>query len=907
MMFKGNTLGRWNAFFVSSAFILLPVLGYFSWHKAEKLQQELSAYSRHEYKSEVGNRMYHEWLMTRNPQTGKIPQGIYQREQVFARGIPTVEALSRMNKMPSLLSEQWKQRGPINRGGRTRALALDVNNESRILAGGVTNGMWLSTDAGSTWKRTTVLGAHPSVTAVAQDLRSGKTNTWYYTSGEHSSSAGGGSATYNGDGVFKSTDNGLSWNVLASTANGNPQTKYTFSHTWNIATDPSSSDKDIVYVAAASSIQRSSDGGTTWSSVLETPDAEYTDVAVTSTGVLYATINGTNGGIFRSTNGTEWTKISPNGFPTVTKRITIGIAPSSQNTVYFFGETPNAGKKTTEKGEWHSLYKYTYKSGDGSGDNGTWDNHSDNIPAIGGKVGDYSSQESYDIFISVSPADPNLVFVGGTNLYRSTDGYATSTTTTWVAGYATSNDISTYENHHPDLHANVFLPSNPKVMYSGHDGGISRTDDCTSAEVKWTDISKGYITSQFYAIAIDKIKSGSQVIVGGLQDNGTYATNSNDLNTPWTSIYSGDGGFAEFVDSTMIFVSSQNGDVVRNSATSGEIAPPQGASGMLFITPFTLDATDNKIMFYPAGNVMWRALDATTVSKTSGWEKLTATETDASITCVSTSTKPEHILFYGTSNGKVFKAENSNATLSLKEITGSNFPKDGYVSCVTADPTNANNIYVVFSNYEVLSVFASTDGGSTWNAISGNLEQNPDGSGNGPSCRWITVLPFNGRTTLYVGTSTGLYSTSTVDAMNTVWAQEGANTIGNVVVTMVLSRPSDGMVVAATHAAGVYSAIAGAPVSVSDQEAEQQIRFVSNYPEPFIQSTTIKYSIEKAQQVKMSVYDIQGREVSVLLNRFEQEGEHEIVFDANSLSSGRYMVHLSAGNNRQTRMVTVNK
>jgi hypothetical protein len=907
MMFKGTMLGRWNIFFLSTACVFLPLLGYFSWQKADKLQQELSAKSLSEVKSEVGQRNYLEWLMTRNPQTGKIPQGIYQREQLFAKGIPTVEAFNRVNKSPRLLSEQWKQRGPINRGGRTRALAIDISNESRILAGGVTNGMWLSTDAGASWKRTTVLGAHPSVSAVAQDTRAGKTNVWYYTSGEHSSSAGGGSASYNGDGVFKSIDGGLTWSVLPSTANGSPQTKYPFSHTWNIAIDPSSADKDIVYVAAASSIQRSTDGGTTWTAVLQVSDAEYTDVAVTSTGVVYATINGTNGGIFRSTNGTDWNKIAPAGFPTELKRITIGVAPSNQNIVYFFGETPNAGKKTTEKGEWHSLYKYTYKSGDGSGDGGTWADNSTNVPLIGGKVGDYSSQNSYDIFISVSPADPNLVFIGGTNLYRSTDGFSSSTSTSWVAGYSKANDISIYENHHPDLHANLFLPSNPKVMYSGHDGGISRTDDCTADEIKWVDVSRGYITSQFYAIAIDKKTSGSQVIVGGLQDNGTYATNSGDVNVPWTSVYSGDGGFAEYVDTAMVFVSSQNGDVVRNSANAGEIAPPAGATGMLFINPFTLDATDNKIMFYPAGTSMWRTLDATSVSKNSGWEKLTATETDATITAVATSTKPEHILFYGTGNGKVFKAENSNATLNVKEITGSNFPKDGYVSCVTADPTNADNIYVVFSNYEVLSLFATTDGGTTWKAISGNLEQNPDGSGNGPSCRWITVLPYNGKTMLFVGTSTGLYSTSTVDGMSTVWAQEGANTIGNIVITMVLSRPADGMIVAATHAGGVFSAIAGAPVSVGEESVNQTIHFVNNYPEPFANTTTIRYNLDKAQQVKMSIHDIQGREVSVPLSRFEQQGEHEVVFDASTLSSGRYMVHLSSGNNHQTRMITVSK
>ncbi|MBL7997339.1 MAG: T9SS type A sorting domain-containing protein [Candidatus Kapabacteria bacterium] len=860
---------------------------------------------------ERGQHQYREWMMTRDPKTNRIPDGIRFKEMQFAKTIPTVEALARTSKVSRFQGQQWMARGPINRGGRTRALAYDISNTQRILAGGQTNGMWLSEDGGGTWKRTTVLSAHPSVTSVIQDKREGKTNIWYYTSGEHSSSArGGGETPYDGDGVFKSSDGGKTWAVLPATAQGNPQTKYAFSHTWSIVTDNSNKDQDVVYVAAASSIQRSSDGGATWSSVLESPKAEHTDVAITSTGVLYATLDGDNKGIFRSTNGTEWTKIIPSSYPSVNKRITIGIAPSNENIVYFFGETPNSGKQKTGSGdaEWHSLHKYTYKSGNGAEAGGDWEDRSQNIPAFGGKVGEYSSQNSYDIFVSVKPDNPDVVFLGGTNLYRSTDGFASSTNTAWVAGYATKNDISQYEEHHPDLHANVFKPGAPNILLSGHDGGISITEDCLAAEPKWKNISTGYITSQFYAIAIDR-NAPSKIIVGGLQDNGSYATDNDDISKPWEIAGSGDGGFAEVIDSVTFMSSSQNGEVNRftKAGDGGEVAPPQGATGMLFITPYTADAADTKIIYYQAGNQVWRSLDITKATKTSGWEKLDALQAEGTITALATSKTPAHILFYGTGTGLVYKATGSNtATPEVKNISGTNFPKDAYVSCVAVNPDNADNIYVVFSNYSVLSIFESNNGGTSWTPISGNLEQNADGTGNGPSCRWLAVMPVQGgKPVLYVGTSTGLYSTSNADGMNTVWAQEGANMIGNVVVSMVLARKMDGMIVVATHASGIYSTIFNPLATVRDEE--KNIEVLDNYPEPFSNATTVRYNVKTPANVSVTLYDITGRAVQTLVSERKDAGMHEARLDAVSLPNGRFMVNVRAGSSTSTRMITVNR
>ena len=180
-----------------------------------------------------------------DPATGEIPLGISFLERQFAA------------QMPMAAQERggggtWEVRGPWNVGGRTRALALDVTNPNHIFAGGVSGGLWESTDAGQSWQRRTPLNAHPGVVSITQDTRPGKTNNWYYISGEIvGTSASGGSAFYLGDGMFKSTDNGQTWTVINSTANGAAQLfTDVWQSGWRVVTDPiAPTNQDVLYAA----------------------------------------------------------------------------------------------------------------------------------------------------------------------------------------------------------------------------------------------------------------------------------------------------------------------------------------------------------------------------------------------------------------------------------------------------------------------------------------------------------------------------------------------------------------------------------------------------------------------------------------------------------------------------------
>ncbi len=855
-----------------------------------------------------------------DPVTRQIPRDIRRLELEYAETLPVADE-------SSLESFTWTHRGPWNVGGRTRALALDIADasEQTILAGGVSGGMWRSTNGGTSWTRTTNASQLQSVTCIAQDTRPGKTNIWYYGTGEFlGNSTSGGDAMFKGDGIFKSTNGGLSWSQLPSTVSGTPQTfDVVTDFIYNIAIDPSNTVQDEVYAACYGVVLRSTDGGTTWSAALNglgNPNqAIATDVAVTSTGVVYATVSSNSSsteGIFRSTDGINWTNITPSGFPSTYRRIVIGIAPSNENIVYFLGETPGGGKFNSVDNEWASLWRY-----DASG--GTWVNRSANLPEFGAPVGNFNSQGSYNLIVKVKPDNSNFVVIGATNLYRSTDGFSSTSNTTWIGGYATTNDISRYANHHPDQHSFVFYRNAARSNWalSGHDGGVSRTTGINSGTVTWTDLNNGYLTTQFYTVAI-RNASGDLNIIGGKQDNGTYRGVSSSSTAAWQNIFSGDGAFCAISSSgNPYYISAQNGLVYRLSLnTDGSYnlsnwtrVDPQGGSGYLFINPFALDPNNSNLMYFAGGTTLWRNNNLTGIPSlsqnpaTSGWTNFNI-NAGSTITAVSVSTTPANRVYFGSAEGGVFRADNANtATPSFFNITDAAMPA-GYVSCIAIDPTNADNAMVVFSNYNVISLYYTTNGGVSWTAVAGNLEQNPDGTGNGPSCRWAAIRNVSGGKVFLVGTSTGLYVTSTLNGMSTVWQQQAPSTIGRGIVNAIATRESDGLVVVATHGNGVYSGTVNSLVSAPNPATKPSaFRLSQNYPNPFNPSTTIEYQLPSPSAVKLEIFDALGRKITTLVNERQDAGKHQVQFNAAGLASGAYFYKLQAGNNVETRKMLLVK
>ena len=793
-----------------------------------------------------------------DPSTGKIPGNIRNSELSFASTLPAFYPHKRSDDI-------WKLRGPNNQGGRTRGLAINVDNTNEILAGSATGGIYKSTNGGNSWER--MKCPANAITCIVQDKRPGKTNNWYAGTGELSGSSGtANGAYYYGQGIFKSTDGGNNWTVIPFTSGGSTTTfDSDFDGVWNIAIDESNLTETEIYAATYGGIYKTIDGGISWKKKRSgaLPNySYYTDVAVDKQGVVYATMSSesTQKGIWRSVDGELWISITPVGFPNTYGRMCIGIAPSDQNQVYIVAtNTTNAGFVSTNfqgTKEWNSLWKYDYISGNGSSTGGRWINKSGNLPDKGGDFGYYSTQGGYDLYIKIKPSDTNVVFIGATNLWRSDDAFRSQTKTDWIGGYAVNTsrpDFKLYPNHHPDNHQLVFYPNSNSAL-SGHDGGISYTNDIISKNVVWEDKNNNYISPQFYTVAIDHGLPFDNKIMGGLQDNGTQFMDAYGLGA-WQMSFNGDGSYCSFMDASHeVVASAQQGriahleiDQIGRPIKYARIDPAQlNRDNYDFINPFVLDPFNQNLMYLPAKKRLFRNLDISNKSLSSSfdstrwntplWEEMVncVPLTGQEFSAISISKSQANTLFYATDAGKLYKVLNANVGQPTPiNITGANFPS-GNINCIALDPIDSNLITVVFSNYNINSIFTSTNGGVTWVNNSGNLEENPNGSGSGPSCRWAAVVQLNnGNKCWFIGSSVGLFATDTLQGSLTNWIQQSPNGIGNHIVTMLDTRNSDNLIAVATHGHGMFSANISNPWQITSTPANANFSYsLKVFPNP---------------------------------------------------------------------------
>ncbi len=829
---------------------------------------------------------WYAWNLSRlaDPATGKIPVGIREAELEFASRLPI--NLSRSNS--------WTQIGPRDLGGRTRAAAFDVRNDSIVIAGGVTGGLWKSTNAMGTFFRTTNSLQIQSVTSIRQDIRPGHEDTWYAGTGEYYgiASISSFSSIFSGNGIYKSTDNGETWNLLPSTVSNTPETGYRsgdMDYVWNVVVDYTDTINDVVLAAVYNGVYRSTDGGATWTAVLgedttTTATSDYCDIIMTPSGVFYAALSSDSPkkGIYRSDDGVSWTKINiVTGWPGTYNRFVMDYNPFNNNEVTFLGETPSSGTAG------HNLWRYTYLSGDGSGTGGSWQNLSANIPDknctgfFTANFSLYSSQSGFDMFIKYHPTIDSLLFIGGTNIYRSTDAFRTDTNWRWIGGYRCNTaDLSdyVYPNHHPDQHGLTFFNSNPYKALSFNDGGLYVADSITADSVFWQSANNSYITSQFYTVAMETGNVMTNFLVGGAQDNGTWFTNANHVDSLWKWIGRGDGSFAAIPEGRAYYIlSTQQGKMYKVAVDNyGDTTlltriDPNKSSLINFINPFIIDPSDNRRVYMIQNYKIFRNHRVDTIQLTGNkydtiarsWKSLPLSTTSTllgNITTLEMSAAMPHSLIYGTSKSKVYKMIHCDENSSTRIGLGSSvFPANAYVSSISVSPFDSLQVLVTFSNYKIPSIFFSSDGGVTFTDISGNLEQNPDGTGSGPAVYWGEIYP-SWPATLFVGTSTGLYSTTLPSGASTVWTQEGSGTIGNINVNMITSRPFDGKIAISTHGAGFYTAYM--PPTYLGMNPLKPELFASLYPNPVSDQFSIDYVPQVSENCELSFYSISGQLIS---------------------------------------------
>lgn len=416
-----------------------------------------------EKQASVGERELFEFEMLKDPATGKIPRMARKNAFDAAKITPTYESAT----LGPLGVLSVTPKGPTNLGGRTRALGIDVRNDNVMIAGSVSSGVYRTTNGGTSWTRVVPVGQVHNIVSIAQDPRPGFQDIWYFGTGESSGNSTSLGSTYFGSGIWKSTDNGVTWAQLASTASAIESYTVAFDFVHKIAVDPTNGN---VYAAASNTIQRSTDGGTSWTQVLGIlANAGYTDVIVTPAGRVYAAFTGgdANNGVWTSTTGaagTWGTRIAGTGgapnhpnwnAQSAYGRVVLAYAPSNPNIIFslysnnFTSVCPTPTNPTAIAGVEAELYKWDQSLL-------TWTDLSANLPdETGCSNGNdpFAVQGGYDLVVAVKPDNENVVFIGGTNLYRSTNGFTSTAATTRIGGYNSSANYAQYPNSHPDIHS----------------------------------------------------------------------------------------------------------------------------------------------------------------------------------------------------------------------------------------------------------------------------------------------------------------------------------------------------------------------------------------------------------------------------------------------------------------------
>jgi hypothetical protein len=768
-----------------------------------------------------------------DPATGDIPAGITARELRYAKTLPKIDEYASKGQALAL---SWAEAGPNDVSGRTRAIAIDVTNSNTVLVGGANGGIWRSTTGGSAW--TLVSPSHLAVTRIVQDPRNGQTSTWYAATGESSSTFSTGTdyrENVHGTGIYKSTDNGVTWTQIQVTDTPTTATGL-YDYISEMVISPTTG--SIFALLNQNGVYRSTDGGTTFNRVLgEDNNMINGDIAVDPNGnlltVMYNTTTFVGSGVFKSADdGTTWTEVfenNGNAFPVpydnYFERTVIGGSKSNPDVAYLL---TNMGQKVQVTGgeiEDVRLFKLVISTG-------TYTDLSDNMPRYlkngALNVGTFDTQQNYNMTIAVHPTDENHVLIGGTNLFRTRDGFQTVAAAAdgWIGGYAIADDISSYANNHPDHHALVFDPNNPNKLYNGNDGGVDVVNDITTVgPVAWTSLNNSYNVTQFFQASIART-AGDNRIAGGTQDNGSPFFTFDGTTTSASVDQSTGDGAVQYLGTNILYSSAQNGGVNYYELNNGtlqymEAAKPCDGCGQLFVHPYTVDPVGEQTVFYPAGQDLYRGVRPDQVNTFQHtWTKLDNLQlpTGYGFSALSMSTSPAGVLYYAgySANGAplVFRlADATNATTGAVNRSIPGAASGAYILSIAINPSNADEIMVSIANYNTESLYHSTDGGQTYAAVEGNLA----GTGNdGPSVRSTSILPFNNEVIYIAATSSGIYSTQTLNGSSTVWAQQAASTIGNTPSSWIDSRPSDGRIVAATHGRGIFL---GTPSTASSNSA----------------------------------------------------------------------------------------
>lgn len=474
--------------------------------------------------------------------------------------------LKNVSAKSGLLNLQWNLVGPDNQGGRTRALMFDVTVPNKLWAGSVGGGLFVSENGGNSWERVIGYNGNFPIASIAQ----GSDGAIYVGTGEGlGNPLTGAGSSFNsqsaGNGVYKSTDGGLTWNILPDTDDANGGGIISGGCRWcavnALAVSPINN--QVVLAGTENGLQISTDGGATFSSATGSlATGQIQGIQITKDGQIAFAVR--EGAVYRSVSIADnfqsgWTIASGVG---TGGRADVAIAPSNENYVYAVisriygsGYCMEGIYRSTDGGDtWTRIQQ-----------NGSPSFKNDPFNQPTEAYGTCSGQGWYDMTIAVNPADENKIYIGGITLYTWGEGI----------GFRRADKIDTEggtpfdsDYIHADKHKIIFNPldATGNTMLIGSDGGVTLCNNALSGfpeNLNYIQKNKGYATLQVYGMGAGAYGE----VLSGNQDNGSqYIDGLGSSVYAATEISGGDGVYAEIsnFDPDVMFAGVYYGSINRS-------------------------------------------------------------------------------------------------------------------------------------------------------------------------------------------------------------------------------------------------------------------------------------------------------------------------------------------------------
>ncbi|MBK8552666.1 MAG: T9SS type A sorting domain-containing protein [Ignavibacteria bacterium] len=393
----------------------------------------------------------------------------------------------------------------------------------------------------------------------------------------------------------------------------------------------------------------------------------------------------------------------------------------------------------------------------------------------------------------------------------------------------------------------------------------------------WENLNSTLTLTQFYRIASDP--SNASHIMGGTQDNGTQRT----LGTQnWSGAFGGDGGEVCFhiVDPQYILGETQNNGVRRSQDGGASwISATSGLTGSgSWVGPLT-SHPDSAGIFYTARQSVFK-----TTTWGASWFAI-STGTSGTIREMGLCKSSPNVMF-ATSGSQVYKYTDGGYTYS----NVSNGIPNKTITGIYVHPDSSNVVLAVQSGFGGGHIFKTTDGGSSWSNISGNL---PDS----PANDVLFYYPGFATNTYLIAMDVGVFMTNNNGA---TWTELAAGLPNTVAMHLDYNEAANKLRIG-THGRGVYEINALTGISNSLSEVAEGYSLEQNYPNPFNPVTNIKYKILDQGMVTLKLYNILGSEVETIVNQIQTTGTYSVIFDGANLTSGVYYYTISvasgSGNN----------